>query len=102
MRLASQVALITGGSGGFGQAICQRFIEEGSTVVLADIDEEKLVELEPKYHKNSNQLKCMTTLTRRFKHRLLRRQLQAMTPFQEMLVRHIRKTTALASKPRHY
>ena len=60
MRLASQVALITGGSGGFGQATCQRFVEEGSTVVLADIDEEKLVELEPKYRKNSNQVKCMT------------------------------------------
>ena len=60
MRLASQIALITGGSGGFGQAICQRFIEEGSTVILADIDEEKLAELALQYRDKSNQVKCMT------------------------------------------
>ena len=60
MRLASQIALITGGSGGFGQATCQRFIEEGSTVILADIDEEKLAELALQYHDKSNQVKCMT------------------------------------------
>ena len=60
MRLASQIALITGGSGGFGQAICQRFIEEGSTVILADIDEEKLTELALQYRDKSNQVKCMT------------------------------------------
>ena len=60
MRLASKIALITGGSGGFGQATCQRFIEEGSTVILADIDEEKLADLERQYRDKSNQVKCMT------------------------------------------
>ena len=44
----------------------------------------------------------MLTLTRRFKHRLLVRQLQGMSPFQEMIISHIKKTTALTSVPRHY
>jgi len=44
----------------------------------------------------------MLTLTRRFKHRLLLRQLQRMSPFQEMIIGHIKKTTALKSAPRHY
>ena len=44
----------------------------------------------------------MLTLTRRFKHRLLLRQLQGMSPFQEMIISHIKKTTALTSVPRHY
>jgi len=44
----------------------------------------------------------MLTLTRRFKHRLLLRQLQGMSPFQEMIIGHIKKTTALTSTPRHY
>ena len=44
----------------------------------------------------------MLTLTRRFKHRLLLRQLQGMSPFQEMIISHIKKTTALISVPRHY
>ena len=60
MRLASQIALITGGSGGFGQATCRRFIEEGSTVILADIDEDKLADLAQQYRDKSNQVKCMT------------------------------------------
>ncbi|SVC11553.1 uncharacterized protein METZ01_LOCUS264407, partial [marine metagenome] len=36
VRLTSQIALITGGSGGFGEAICRRFVEEGATVILGD------------------------------------------------------------------
>ncbi len=45
MRLQDRVAFVTGGSGGFGQAIAQRFIEEGASVVAADIDEERLGEM---------------------------------------------------------
>ena len=60
MRLASQIALITGGSGGFGQATCLRFIEEGSIVILADIDEEKLADFAQQYRDRSNQIRCMT------------------------------------------
>ena len=60
MRLEAQIALITGGSGGFGQATCQRFVEEGSTVVLADINTEKLEELAHQYREQSNQVKCIT------------------------------------------
>ena len=60
MRLTSQIALITGGSGGFGEAICRRFVEEGATVILGDIDQEKLAELEVAFRNKSNQVKTIT------------------------------------------
>jgi NAD(P)-dependent dehydrogenase (short-subunit alcohol dehydrogenase family) len=37
-RLAGRVAVVTGGAGGIGQAICQRFGSEGMKVVVADLD----------------------------------------------------------------
>ncbi len=40
--LAGQVALVTGGAGGIGQAIAARLTAEGACVVLADIDAQSL------------------------------------------------------------
>jgi NAD(P)-dependent dehydrogenase (short-subunit alcohol dehydrogenase family) len=39
MRLSGKTALITGGASGLGLAICQYFMAEGATVIIADIDE---------------------------------------------------------------
>jgi 3-oxoacyl-[acyl-carrier protein] reductase len=39
MRLKSKVAIVTGAGSGFGTGIARRFVEEGATVVVADIDE---------------------------------------------------------------
>ena len=51
--LAGRVALITGGAGGIGLATARRLMEEGSCVVLCDIDREALstaeAELRKKY-----------------------------------------------------
>ncbi len=40
MRLKDKVAVVTGGSRGIGRAYAERFLQEGASVVLADVDEE--------------------------------------------------------------
>ena len=40
MRLANKVAIVTGGGSGFGEGIVKRFIAEGASVVVADINED--------------------------------------------------------------
>ncbi len=39
-RLVDRVAVVTGGAGGIGKAMCERFTAEGATVVVVDLDEE--------------------------------------------------------------
>lgn len=38
MRLAQQVAIVTGGASGFGEAICRSYCAQGAKVVVADIN----------------------------------------------------------------
>ena len=46
--LAGRIALVTGGAGGIGSAMAERFLQEGACVLLADIDDSALAEV----HKN--------------------------------------------------
>ena len=39
MRLEGRIAIVTGGSSGFGRATAERFAAEGARVVVADLDE---------------------------------------------------------------
>jgi rhamnulose-1-phosphate aldolase/alcohol dehydrogenase len=50
--LAGRVALITGGAGGIGSAIAQRYLAEGACVVLADIDPRSLEEATARFSKS--------------------------------------------------
>ena len=43
-RLAGKVAVITGGGAGLGRAMALRFIEEGASVVIGDVNEGALRE----------------------------------------------------------
>jgi 3-oxoacyl-[acyl-carrier protein] reductase len=40
MRLKDNVALITGGAAGIGQATAQQFVEEGTRAVICDVNQE--------------------------------------------------------------
>jgi NAD(P)-dependent dehydrogenase (short-subunit alcohol dehydrogenase family) len=42
MQLAGRVAVVTGGAGGIGTAICERFAQEGMKVVVGDVNQELL------------------------------------------------------------
>ena len=38
MRMEGKIALVSGGAGGIGSAICRLFAAEGAKVTVADID----------------------------------------------------------------
>ena len=40
-RFEDQVAIVTGGASGIGEATCRRLVAEGATVVIADVNEER-------------------------------------------------------------
>jgi NAD(P)-dependent dehydrogenase (short-subunit alcohol dehydrogenase family) len=44
-RFAGQVAIVTGGASGIGEATCRRLIAEGAEVVIADVNGEKAAAL---------------------------------------------------------
>ena len=41
-RLANKIAIVTGGASGMGEMMVKRFVEEGATVIAADINEANL------------------------------------------------------------
>ena len=45
-RIDGRVAIVTGGANGLGEAIVRRFVEEGASVVIADIDDDAGARLE--------------------------------------------------------
>jgi NAD(P)-dependent dehydrogenase (short-subunit alcohol dehydrogenase family) len=50
-RLEGKVAIVTGGGGGFGKGIAEKFLEEGAKVIIADFAEDV-------GQKTASELKC--------------------------------------------
>jgi NAD(P)-dependent dehydrogenase (short-subunit alcohol dehydrogenase family) len=61
MQLKGKVAIVTGGAAGIGQAIAERFAEEGATVLVLDIDSENLQALEIAARKKGHDIKGVLT-----------------------------------------
>jgi len=61
-NLAGKVAIVTGGASGIGYAIVQRLLEAGANVAVADLNEEKLSEME-KLH-NGALISSVTNVTK--------------------------------------
>lgn len=56
-ELSGKVALVTGGAGGIGSAICRRLLDEGACVIVADFDVDAtkttIADLQAKYGKDN-------------------------------------------------
>jgi len=50
-KLSGKVAIVTGGAGGFGKGIADRFVQDGAKVVIADF-------VEDAGQKTAGELKC--------------------------------------------
>ncbi|MDP3922916.1 MAG: SDR family NAD(P)-dependent oxidoreductase, partial [Hydrogenophaga sp.] len=44
-RFKDQIAIVTGGASGIGEATCRRLVAEGATVVVADVNAERATTL---------------------------------------------------------
>ncbi|CAG8438319.1 7704_t:CDS:2 [Dentiscutata heterogama] len=53
MQIKDKVAIVTGGSNGFGAALVRRLIHEGARVIIGDIDKKAGQELETELNKNN-------------------------------------------------
>ncbi|WP_340002564.1 SDR family NAD(P)-dependent oxidoreductase [Oceanobacillus sp. FSL K6-0127] len=61
-KTESKVAIVTGGASGIGLAIVQRLVEKGVKVAIADLNQEKLTELEESH--KGNVISCVTNVTK--------------------------------------
>ena len=60
-RLAGKVAVITGGASGIGEATVRRFVEEGASVVIADLQEEAGRALQTELGASTRFIRCNVT-----------------------------------------
>ena len=60
-RLEGKVAVITGGASGIGEATVRRFVEEGASVVIADLQEEAGRALQSELGASTRFIRCNVT-----------------------------------------
>ena len=58
MRLTNKTAIVTGGASGFGEAIVNKFLNEGARVVIADINQTAADALSQSLGENTVALQC--------------------------------------------
>ena len=59
MDTNGKVAVITGGASGIGLALAERFLADGMKVVLADIDDQRLREVEARLSESGGEVAAM-------------------------------------------
>ncbi|SES28507.1 SDR family NAD(P)-dependent oxidoreductase [Salisediminibacterium halotolerans] len=62
-RLAEKAAIITGGANGIGKATAQRFLEEGASVTIVDLDQKALDEAKSELEKHGQVIALQADVT---------------------------------------
>ena len=68
MRLENKTAIVTGAASGLGKAIVEKFLEEGSRVIIVDINEDAARELSENLGANTLAVKADVGDTKSVEH----------------------------------
>ena len=63
MKLQNKIAIVTGSAGGLGAAVAEKFVQNGASVALWDMNEKGLKEMEERLTQYGVKVKGYKTIT---------------------------------------